>query len=106
MTVFFFNEECYLLLRQVHLVPSEVYLLGVPQSYCPLDGTLSCFQTLLKFFCLFITLLDILMKTYSEEESQGAVPTTFFFFPTGGQVILTCIPYNYSFSPTLSSVAT
>ena len=32
-----------------------------------------------------------------------------FFFPTvqqGGQVILTCIHCNYSFSPTLSSVAT
>ena len=32
-----------------------------------------------------------------------------FYFPTvqqGGQVILTCIHYNYSFSPTISSVAT
>ena len=34
---------------------------------------------------------------------------SFFFFPTvqqGGQVILTCMHYNYIFSPTLSSVAT
>ena len=33
----------------------------------------------------------------------------FFYFPTvqqGGQVILTCMHCNYSFSPTLSSVAT
>ena len=32
-----------------------------------------------------------------------------FYFPTvqqGGQIILTCIHYNYSFSPTISSVAT
>ena len=40
---------------------------------------------------------------------NGSFFFKFFYFPTvqqGGQVILTCIHYNYIFPPTLCSVAT
>jgi len=71
------------------------------QDFLPSYWHPSCKVFFVLFFCFFVF--------FFLHKCIFFIYFYFFYFPTvqqGGQVILTCIHCNYSFSPTLSSVAT